>query len=738
MHEYAGILVDLISDALDRPFDYLVPERLRGKVLPGSVVRVPFGRREYRGYSIYLRPQPAVDHSELREIISLEESEPLLQKEQLALIHWMSHRFHCRKIEAIHALVPAPFREGRPPVPRVLALAGAAATADLSRAPRQQEAVGLLQKQGPMARRELARLGVRSETVRTLLKKGLFEERAATVSPVKTEPPCLTGDRAGSPLPLKEEQQRVFEAICSALEGRHAEKMLLHGVTASGKTEVYLQGIARCLEQGRQALVLVPEISLTPQMIELFAGRFPGQVAVLHSRLTQAERAEQWQRIRLGAAPVVLGARSAVFAPLQKPGFIVIDEEHENSYKQEEAPRYHAREVAWWRARYHGALLLLGSATPSLESYYETEQGRARLLEMSRRVTPLELPPVTVIDMREEMRQGHRHIFSRPLLAGLEDVLKRGEQALLFLNRRGFAGFVLCRECGYVVRCPHCAVSLTLHLDRGRMVCHYCSHEEPIPQVCPECKGSKIRHFSAGTQRVESEVEKLYPGASLVRMDSDTTAQRGAHGRLYRRFREGKADILIGTQMIAKGFDFPRVTLVGVVTADTILNLPDFRAPERTFQLLTQVSGRAGRGSGEGKVIIQTYHPGHYSIQAAASHDFNAFYSAELELRRSLLYPPFTDLVRFLLSGQDEDALWEAAASLYNLLEGRRGGAELLGPARAPLYRLKTAYRVHIMLKGERLPALAHHLRQAAQEFRRQRPPRPVRLTVDFNPQMVL
>ena len=735
MHEYAEILIDLISDAVDRPFDYRIPEHLQGKAVPGSAVRVPFGRREYRGYLLRLLPQPSVD--EVREIISVEGSEPLLQKEQLALIHWMSHRFYCRKIEAVHALLPAPFREGRPPTPRVLALTRAAAEADLSRAPVQQSAVQLLHKHGPLARRDLTRLGVRSDTVRALLKKGLLEETAATASLIGPQPPPPFAGPA-EPLPLKEEQQRVFTAICSSLEGRRAEKMLLHGVTASGKTEVYLQGIARCLEQGRGALVLLPEISLTPQMIELFAGRFPGQVAVLHSRLTPGERAEQWQRIRLGAAPVVLGARSAVFAPLEKIGLIVIDEEHENSYKQEEAPRYHAREVAWWRARYHGALLLLGSATPSLESYYEAERGRSRLLEMNTRVTPMELPPVTVVDMREEMRQGHRQIFSRLLLTGLEEVLERGEQALLFLNRRGFAGFILCRECGYVLRCPHCAVSLTLHLDRARMVCHYCSHEEPVPQTCPECKGIKIRHFSAGTQRVESEVKKLYPQASPVRMDSDTTAQRGAHRRLYRRFREGKADILIGTQMIAKGFDFPGVTLVGVVTADTILNLPDFRAAERTFQLLTQVSGRAGRGSGEGKVIIQTYHPAHYSVQTAAKHDYRSFYSAELALRRALLYPPFTDLVRFLLSGRDEAAVWEAAGYLCTILEECRGEAELLGPARAPLYRLKTAYRVHAMLKGERLASAAHHLRKAAQDFRLRRPPWPVRLTVDFNPQMVL
>lgn len=733
MSEYAEILIDLISDAVDRPFDYRIPKHLQGKAAPGSAVRVPFGRREYGGYILRLLSHPSVD--EVREIISLEGSEPLLQKEQLALLHWMTHRYYCRKIEALHALLPAPFRRRRPLSPLLLTATSAAGKADLSRAPAQRRALSLLQEDGPLPRRELTRRGVRSETVRTLLQKGLLEEVAATASTLGPQAPP-TAD-VTEPLPLKEEQQRAFTAISAALDRRRPEKILLHGVTASGKTEIYLQAIARTLAQGRRALVLFPEISLTPQMIELFSGRFPGRVAVLHSRLTVRERAEQWQRIRLGAAPIVLGARSAVFAPLEKIGLIVIDEEHETSYKQEEAPRYHAREVAWWRARFHDALLLLGSATPSLESYYEAEQGRSQLLEMNVRVTPSDLPAVEVVDMREEMRQGHRHIFSRALQDGLAEILERGEQALLFLNRRGFAGFILCRECGYVVRCPHCAVSLTLHLDRQRMLCHYCSHEAAVPQSCPHCGGDKIRHFSAGTQRVEKEVGKLYPQASLVRMDSDTTSSRGAHQRLYRRFREGAADILIGTQMIAKGFDFPRVTLVGVVTADTALNLPDFRAAERTFQLLTQVSGRSGRGSGGGRVIVQSYHPTHYSVQRAAGHDYRSFYADELEMRRALLYPPFTDLVRFLLSGADEKALWQAAGELRLLLEERRGEAELLGPARAPLYRLKTAYRIQLILKGERLAAAAPRLRRVMQEFRRQRTV-PVRLTVDFNPLMVL
>ena len=733
MYKYAEVLIELISDAVDRPFHYRIPEHLRRGASAGAAVRVPFGRRQYRGYILRLLERPAVE--DLREIISMEGSEPLLQKEQLALIPWMAHRYYCRKIEALHAMIPAPFRGDRPLTPLVLAPSPAAEGADLSRAPVQRRALSLLQEQGPLPRRELTRRGIRSDTVRALIKKGLLEEVAATAQTLSPQPPTAAPT---DPLSLKEEQRRAFTAINAALDAGRRQKMLLHGVTASGKTELYLQGIARCLEQGRGALVLFPEISLTPQMIELFAGRFPGLVAVLHSRLTARERMEQWRRVRLGAAPIVLGARSAVFAPLEKIGLIVIDEEHETTYKQEESPRYHAREVGWWRARYHGALLLLGSATPSLESYFEAGRGRSRLLEMSTRATPSDLPPVEVVDMRKEIRQGHRHIFSRPLLAELEETLKRGEQALLFLNRRGFAGFILCRECGYVVRCPHCAVSLTLHLDQERMLCHYCSHEAPVPKKCPQCGGDKIRHFAAGTQRVEQEVRKLFPQAALVRMDSDTTSRRGSHQRLYRRFREGKADILIGTQMIAKGFDFPAVTLVGVVTADTALNLPDFRAAERTFQLLTQVSGRSGRGRSGGKVIVQTYHPDHYSVLTAAEHDYRTFYASELELRRALSYPPFTDLVRFLLSGSNEAAVWDGAANLAAVLDKKRGEAELLGPAQAPLYRLKTVYRVQIILKGERLAAYAPRLRRAAREFRLQKQAAPVRLTVDFNPLMVL
>lgn len=613
-----------------------------------------------------------LEEPEVKQVRPVEEliSPGLLNPEQLALIPWLANRYYCRMIEALRAIIPAGNRRG----------------------------------------------------------KAACNSRPA----VKYFPE--PGGDSKPPFTLTSDQQQAVEHICSCVDRFLSQKLLLHGVTGSGKTEVYLRAIKHGLIRGRKAMVLIPEISLTPQMIERFQERFPGQLAVLHSRLTAAARSREWERIKSGQAPVVLGARSAVFAPLSDIGLIIIDEEHENSYKQEEAPRYHTREVAWWRATYHRAVLVLGSATPSLESYYEVEQGQSTRLSLPSRVEA-DLPPVQIVDMRGEIMQGHRHIFSRPLLAELKQVLSRGEQAILFLNRRGFATFILCRECGFVVRCPRCQISLTMHLGRRKMICHYCSYETDVPLTCPNCGGVYIRFQGVGTERVENEVKRLFPGWAVIRMDSDTTSRRGSHELLYRQFRDKQASILVGTQMIAKGLDFPEVTLVGVITADTALNLPDFRAAERTFQLLTQVSGRAGRGPAGGKVIIQTYHPEQYCIQAASGHDYMAFYRQEMERRHKLQYPPYGDLIRFLLAGAEEKTVWEAASFVTGLLEPL---GVLLGPAPAPLYRLKYQYRLQIILKGEDLAGLAPRVKQIMRDYRRHRPPWKVRLTVDFNPLVML
>jgi primosomal protein N' (replication factor Y) (superfamily II helicase) len=733
MSAYAEVIIDLVSNAVDRPFHYSIPPAMRKELKPGMRVTVPLGKRRTQGYVLRLLKETKIDS--LRDIIAITDPEPLLTKEQLSLIHWLSFRYYCRTIDALHAMVPASFRKGRQPgVIQLIEATPAAETAELDRAPVQKEALRIIIEKGPLARSDLARLGINSQAIRSLEKKGLVKTTFARPGLVK---PAIEAS-SSRPHLMRDEQAACFEEIRAALELPEAQRILLHGITASGKTEIYMQSLACCLEQGGSALIMVPEIALTPQMIEQFEGRFPAMVAVLHSRLSVAEKNRQWQMILNGEARIVLGARSAVFAPLANIGLIIIDEEHETTYKQEEAPRYHTRDVAWWRARYHKAVLLLGSATPSLESYHLAVKGEQKLLRMTARVTPAQLPPVTIVDMRKELKENHRHIFSRPLLENLNNVLERDEQALLFINRRGFSGFVLCRECGYVVRCPSCDVSLTLHLDRQVMCCHYCAHEEIVPTSCPGCGGIKIRYFSAGTQRVEDEVKKLFPAASLIRMDSDTTTSRQAHNHYYRQFRDRKANILIGTQMIAKGFDFPGVTLVGVVAADTTLNLPDFRAPERTFQLLTQVAGRTARGPGGGRVIVQTYHPTHYSILAAADHDYRTFFEKELEHRRQLAYPPFADLLRFLFSGSDEKAVYEAAGWFTGLLEPVAGSAEVLGPAPASLYRIKEQYRVQTIIKGEALTGLTPAVKRVIREYHSHKPPWPVRLAVDFNPLVVL
>ncbi|MFO7951701.1 MAG: primosomal protein N' [Bacillota bacterium] len=733
MPDYAEVIIDLVSYGVDRPFHYRIPSELRGLLSPGMRVNVPFGRRSYQGYVLRLLEHTPVDN--LKDITTVNDPEPVLTVEQIALAHWMSLHFYSRKIDALHAMVPASFRKGNRPgkINMVEAVPGAGEE-NLERAPAQKKALEIIREQKVVPKNRLGALGITAQVIKALEEKGLVQTVIAD-RPVADKP--QQGELT-EPHLLREEQRICFNEVREALNENRPKHILLHGITASGKTEIYLQSIAHCLEQGRTAMILVPEISLTPQMINHFAGRFPGRVAVLHSRLTTAEKNRQWQMILTGRARVVLGARSAVFAPLEAIGLIIIDEEHENTYKQEETPRYHARDIAWWRARYHKGVLLLGSATPALESYYRAREGDTVLLSMKERVTPIQLPPVNIVDMRQELKEKHRHIFSRPLLEELNGVIERDEQALLFINRRGFAGFVLCRECGHVVRCPSCDVSMTLHMDRQIMCCHYCAHEASIPLTCPGCRGTKIRYFSAGTQRVEDEVKKLYPDVSLIRMDRDTTASRKAHSHFYRQFSEKKANILIGTQMIAKGFDFPGVTLVGVIAADTTLNLPDFRSPERTFQLLTQVAGRTARGPGGGKVIVQTYRPNHHSILSAKEHDYLGFYEAELENRRQLAYPPFSEFLRFLFSGGDEEAVFNAASWFTEKIIPLAGEAEVLGPAPASLYRIKEQYRVHSLLKGNNLVKLAPKIKKVIREYHGRKGPEAVRLAVDFNPQSVL
>jgi primosomal protein N' (replication factor Y) len=640
--------------------------------------------------------------------------------------------------------------------------AAAAALEEIpKRAGKQREALSfMLEHGGPIAMQALAAAaGVTPASVKALADKGLLELREV----VKERDPY--GHREfgrTSPLPLTDGQQAVFASISEALGAMQPHTMLLHGVTGSGKTEVYLQSIQICLAQERQAIVLVPEISLTPQMVERFKGRFGDAVAVLHSRLSNGERFDEWRKIRSGKAQVAIGARSAIFAPFERIGLIIIDEEHESSYKQEESPKYHARDVAVRRARQHGAAVVLGSATPSLESYAAASRGSSpsaegkpsapSLLPMPDRVGGRPLPEVAVVDMREELREGNRSMFSRALHEALLARLERGEQSVLLLNRRGYSTFVMCRSCGFTSTCPHCDISLTYHQKSRVLRCHYCGHAEGAPAKCPSCESEHIRYFGTGTQRVEEELAKLFPGIRVIRMDVDTTSEKHAHEKLLGQFGDRKADVLLGTQMVAKGLDFPYVTLVGVIAADTSLHLPDFRAAERTFQLLTQVAGRAGRHELKGEVIVQSYAPEHYAITTAQGHDYAAFLREELRHRSVMGYPPYCRLVLItmsheqlaLLSSTSEAfarelrELAEHEGVLLPLASGLPRALEVLGPVASSIPRMKDRYRFQCVVKYRGSIDVSALIRRALKSFEEAPPQRRILFSVDVDPQVII
>lgn len=535
-----------------------------------------------------------------------------------------------------------------------------------------------------------------------------------------------------TPFSLNTQQEEALGLLLKSVEKGKSEVFLLHGITASGKTEIYLQAIAHVLEREKQAIVLVPEISLTPQTSERFEERFGEKIALLHSQLTDSQRYRTWKRISSGEAEIVIGPRSAIFAPVKDLGLIIVDEEHENSYKQMESPRYHLRDAAIMRGKLNKAPVLLGSATPSIESYCNAQSGQYGLIELTGRIDDRALPDVDIIDMRDEKS----YILSAYLKQELEKRLSVRERVILFLNRRGFSSFSLCRSCGYVVRCPKCSVSLTYHASSGSLVCHYCSYEEKPQKLCPQCGSGYLKRLGVGTQQVEKEVLRLFPKARVQRMDSDSTSVRGSHMRIYNAFKNGEIDVLIGTQMIAKGLDIPEVTLVGVISADTALNFPDFRASERTFQLLTQVAGRAGRGDIPGKVIIQTFNPGHYAIAAAKNHDYEGFYKKELEFRRQLLYPPFSHLIILTVTGKKQETVESSADTVGKLANGlnQEKKIDVLGPVPAPLSRIREKYRWQVILKGKKMSNLHKILISLYEELGEWRKLKGVKVIVDVDP----
>lgn len=578
------------------------------------------------------------------------------------------------------------------------------------------------------------RVGTSLSLLRTLERRGFIHiaRTQAVRNPLSSEPVAAT-----QPLHLNPAQSMAFAEIQNAIAPsswstvEQSSTFLLHGVTGSGKTEVYMQAMAEILAHGKSVIVLVPEISLTPQTASRFVGRFGDRVALLHSRLSDGERYDQWHRIQKGEADIVIGPRSAIFAPVKELGMLIIDEEHSDSYKSDTAPRYHAREVAQKRSELANCPVLLGSATPSLESFYRAKNGSYRLLEMPERVLDRKMPDVHIVDMRAEFKKGNRTIFSEVLRSSIEERLVRHEQIILFLNRRGHSTYVFCRTCGYVERCDNCSISLTYHRETKRLVCHHCGNKRPTHPACPQCGSEAIRFFGAGTEAVEQEVHKAFPKANAKRFDADSTSRKNAHQQILEAFEQQQIDILIGTQMVSKGLDFPNVTLVGVIAADTALNLPDFRASEQTFSLLTQVAGRSGRAELEGKVVIQTYMPEHYCILAAQKHDYLDFYTQEVEARGALQYPPFSHVATLLLRGRDEKEVIQTAHAVRDQLEhwkpndqGRtsevseseKATVEILGPAPAPLSKIEGKFRWHFLLRSNAVGKIGQLLKHLTEE----------------------
>ncbi len=562
----------------------------------------------------------------------------------------------------------------------------------------------------------LEQSGVQRPVLSALIERGAATE---TLAEVYREPEAPELRDVPMPEQLTEEQNVALKAISASVESGQAETFLLHGVTGSGKTEVYLRAIKEVLDKGQEAIVLVPEISLTPQMTARFKARFGPLVAVMHSALSSGEKYDEWRKIQRGEVKVVVGARSAIFAPFQNIGIIILDEEHEATYKQEDTPRYHARDVAIKRAESYRCPVILGSATPSLESYARASKGVYTLLTLKNRARNQALPKVSVVDMREELKAGNRSMFSVQLAEAVRQRLETREQTILFLNRRGFSSFVLCRDCGTTVECPNCDISLTYHRAHERLKCHYCGHEEIVPLACPECESDHIRFFGTGTQKVEEEIAKLFPEARVLRMDVDTTRQKGSHERLLKQFSEGEADILLGTQMIAKGLDFPNITLVGVLAADTTLHLADFRAAEKTFQLMTQVSGRAGRHELPGEVYIQTYSPEHYAIELAKEQHYEPFYNFEMATRRQYGYPPFYFVTLVQFSHEDLLKVADYAGKAVNYLQSKLSPETvIIGPTAAAISRVNNRYRYQCLIKYKKEPKLTETLQQLIKLYR--------------------
>ena len=795
----AKIIVDVPLMQTDQPYSYKVPEEFAGMLEVGMRVHVPFGKANRLIQGIVLGMEQENDaevaEDDLKEIAEVLDFSPVLTEEQLWLAEELRKSVFSYKISILKAMLPGFLNSS---YDKILYPLEGLSQEDKERLFGSQESLAFssldLEKQAEMMR--LTRKGllkleyqaVDQKKVKTqswvqvnldklekleisnrakkklelreyllahletvpladLLKHysreqiNFFVEHGAITmvqKEVQRSAAYFEGIESNQALELNPEQKEACEAVVGAIGKKHPP-FLLQGITGSGKTEVYLQIIQGALDMGKTAIVLVPEISLTPQMTERFIARFGEQVAIIHSGLSNGEKYDEWRKVERGDAQVVVGARSAIFAPLKDLGVIIIDEEHEASYKQDSNPRYHARDVAILRAQYNRAALVLGSATPSLESRARAGKGVYQHLRLTKRANPLaSVPEVQLIDFRDYIGQNETSNFTPPLIEAIQDRLAKKEQVVLMLNRRGYSSFVMCRECGTVDTCPNCDISLTLHMDTKTMNCHYCGFSKEIPHVCPNCQSRSIRYYGTGTQKAYDELTELFPEARILRMDVDTTRKKGSHQTLLDQFGKGEADILLGTQMIAKGLDFPNVTLVGVLNADTALNLPDFRSSERTFQLLTQVAGRAGRAEKAGQVLIQSYNPNHYAIRFAKDQDYEGFYAYEMGIRRQLGYPPYYFTIGITLSQKKEEEVIKRAYQVMEILRsGLSDASIILGPTPKPIARTHNLYHYQILIKYRLEDELASTLNQVL-ALTQERENSELRLSIDHEPQQFL
>lgn len=738
MKKYADIIVNISHEALDRTFQYSIPSELMDKVEIGSYVMVPFGRgnKLIGGYVLELSDKPNWNPEKIKSIVSVEADDTLVESKLIKLAYFLKKNYGSTMITALKTVLPIK-KNVKEKQERTVVLkmsdADAVNQLEIYEKKHQKARYRLLSELITEKQIDyslvIGKLNISAATLRVMSEQGVIDIEARRVYRNTVKSSDIKDKKT-----LNKEQQKIADKMISDYNAGIRDTYVIRGITGSGKTEIYMELIDHVVANGQKAIVLIPEIALTYQTVKRFTRRYGDRVSTLHSKLSSGEKYDQFVRAKNGEIDVMIGPRSALFTPFSNVGVIIIDEEHENSYKSENMPKYHAREVAIELARLHGASVVLGSATPSIEAYYKARKGEYTLFELDKRANDNMLPKATVVDLRAEMKAGNRSMFSKALQEKIEDRLLKHEQIMLFLNRRGYAGFISCRACGHVIKCPHCEVSLSLH-GKNRMVCHYCGYEESVVKECPECHSNLIGGMRAGTESVEENIKKMYPSARVLRMDADTTKQKDGYENILSAFANEEADILIGTQMIVKGHDFPKVTLVGVLVADMSLNSNDYRAAERTFQLITQAAGRAGRDEIPGEVVIQTYSPENYAVVNSASQDYKAFYIEEIEYREMLSYPPAGHMLLILLESASEKLLEESAMDLAlilknGIIDGVFGQkVRIVGPAEATISKINDIYRRVIYIKSKEYDNLTK-VKDKVEELTFDK----VRISFDFDP----